>query len=123
MRLSDNTRTWLVAAALFLAATLLAWAIEARGQEDIPHPAISITSVQFESGVPDVAKLESRAVAILRKRGKTLAEARALVRIDGQASPELCRAVIVDYALRSITQLQVTNVRVMQEMPPRPAEP
>lgn len=111
---------------LCLALLLLGFcAGKAYGQE-VEHPAFGarhVTQLSVTSDVPDIAKLEGRAIDILRKPGTvtgevmTLEEARAVVRIDGKTDVARCPEVIYAYQLRIVTQAVIDVARISNEHP------
>ena len=78
------------AALFFCAAPLMSVAQDA----PVEHPAFGprhISQLSLEIEVADIAKLEAKAVDILRtKYGKTLDEARAMVRVDWKTDVARC---------------------------------
>ena len=96
----------------------MAWALAA---EPEPHPAFGqhhLTNVRVESSVPDIKKLEDKAVTILREKyGLTLEEARAKVRIEGKTDVALCLEFVFINALVAVAQAEVSVVTVENAHP------
>lgn len=67
-----------------------------------------------------IKKVEDRAIAILRRPdsgGLTLQEAQAKVRVNGRTDVRRCIEIILDYQMRTITQVRVTGHRQEAEHP------
>jgi hypothetical protein len=84
-----------------------------------PHQVIQLTitvdalDVAGKPGVPDIAKIETKAVAILRAWDPsiTLVDARAKVRVDGRTDVARCMEYIAIDRLNGISQAKVVGVR------------
>lgn len=90
------------------------------------HPAFGNTQsaqLTVDAEVPDIPKLEAKAVDILRtKYGLTLDEARAKVRIDGKTDVARCLEYVVINALAGITQANVIGSTIVLQHPTEPVE-
>lgn len=109
-------------AAVLLTILILCLVHRALAQEPPPeHSAFSahgfaVMTVEYDT--LDIAKLEAKAVDVLRtKSGLTLAEARAFVRVDGRTDVARCYEVIIPNHLKSITQGTVLGVRIENQHP------
>lgn len=126
---SSNRAAIEFAGAVVLAVITMAMIVnDARGQAtqpEAPHPAfgpVHTSQLTVESEIEDTPagrkRLEDKAIAILRVTGTvtgermTLAEARAVTRVDGQVNVARCKEIVITNALRSIAQMRVTGVRV-----------
>lgn len=73
------------------------------------HPQLNIYA-----SVLDAKKLEARAVAILRKDGLTLEEARVETRPGGVINNAVCTDVVLRYAIRTASPyLSIDEVQVV----------
>ena len=85
------------------------------------HPAFGTrhtSTLILEVEVPDITKLEAKAIDILRtKYGKTLEQARAALRIDGKIDVARCIEFVTINAVQSVAQYSATNVTVGNEHP------
>lgn len=116
---------------LIAASVLIVYAARGTVQD---HPAFGthhVSQLTVTSDVPDVPKLEAKAIEILRRVGTvtgetmTLAEARSKVRIDAAGNPNpggrtdvaRCIEIVITDRLRGIVQARVTGVRVANEHP------
>jgi hypothetical protein len=70
-----------------------------------PH---QFAEFRVEYTAPDIAKLEERAIAIMRENapGMTSAQARAFLRVDGKTHVGRCYNVLAFHALGKITQVE-----------------
>lgn len=98
-----------------LAIILLVMVVrDAKGAE--PFKATSVVTVEYE--VPDVPKLEAKAVEILRRVGTvtgetmTLVEARAITRPGGVVDVARCWEIVSMDRLRGMAQAKVIAVTV-----------
>lgn len=99
------------------------WMGRARADDD-PQAAFDAHGFAFfamEYDTPDIPKLEAKAVAVLRtKRGLTLAEARAEVRVDGRTDVARCWEIVVRNALAGIVQGQISATAMAHQHPLTP---
>lgn len=111
-------------AAAFVLLGLAMFAATVASAQD--HPAFGthhVSQLIVTSDVPDVPKLEAKAVEILRRVGTvtgetmTLAEARAKVRIDGKTDVARCLEIVIIDRLRGIAQARVVGTTVANEHP------
>lgn len=73
--------------------------------------------------VPDIKKLETRAIAVVRKKyGYSLARAREVLRVDGKTNVQLCMQELTLDAISKITQLNSIAVTIGLRLPPDIAE-
>jgi hypothetical protein len=104
-----------------LGLLLLAMLISHAASQDTPAGYTSVVTVEYE--VPDVPKLEAKAVEILRRVGTvtgefvTLAQARAITRPGGVVDVARCWEIVSTDRLRGVVQARVTGVRVTGEHP------
>lgn len=114
-----------IAIAIVLALLVASVAIRQALGEDV-HPAFGshhTSNLSLDSEVPDIQKLEAKAVEVLRaKYGLTLSEARAKVRIDGKTDVARCLEFVIINALAGITQANVTASVVAEAHPVSVAE-
>ena len=106
---------------LFAMLCFASFACAAQDFVDVPYTVFGpehTSQLTVESNVPDIAKLEAKAVDILRtKSGLTLAEARAKVRIDGKTDVARCLEYVIMDALQKITQAEVVGITVANQHP------
>ncbi len=109
---------WLIPMGLCLFGLALA----AYSQDHQAFGAHQEIVVTVTAEVPDIAKLEAKAVDILRKwdPALTLTAARAKVRVDGKTDVARCMEYVVINALGSITQAKVSGIR-QEVQHPEPA--
>lgn len=118
--------------ATFVCASVAAIAVA----QEPEHPAFGsshVSTLEVESDIDDTPaarkRLEDKAIAILREPGTvtgekmTLAEARAITRIDGRVNVARCKEIVITKALRVIVQMRVTGVRVGNPNPSQEASP
>lgn len=107
-----------IAVGLLLVVISMLFAKHAGAQEHPAFGARHTTTLILEVEVADVAKLEAKAIDILRtKYGKTLTEARELLRVDGKLDVARCIEWVTLNAVTSVVQYQATNVTVANEHP------
>lgn len=117
---SETLAAWIAAGLLTIIILCL---VHRALAQDLPadHSAFSahgVSSFSLEYDTLDIAKLEAKAVAVLReKSGLTLAEARGQVRVDGRTDVARCIEIIVPNHLKSITQATVIATVIGHQHP------
>lgn len=120
--MTHTKRTAIEGAIAFALALVLLFMLvnDANGQEE-PHPAFGAAhklSLIGEIEVDDIPKIEAKAIDILRtKLGKTLDEARAMVRVDDKTDVARCIEFVTINAVMGVVQYRAVNVTVANEHP------
>lgn len=105
---------------IIIAASMFAlFAASVPAQEHPAFGAHQVIQLTITADVPDIPKLEARAVDILRRwdPSLTLAGARAKVRVDGKTDVARCLEYITVYQLQQVSQARITGIRQEAQHP------